>query len=120
MAEEIHNGFVAEKYPLVFKYGKPVVNLAFLFYESDDETELDFTGQTGITFKIWEEEENGKLLLSLSHGSGLSLSGNIITMNTNAAQMSPTDGRGKYYYELAYQIAGGYEILLMFGEARFI
>jgi hypothetical protein len=120
MASEIHNGYAAEKYALVFKYAKPVINLAFLFYESDDETELDFSEVTNATFKVWEEEENGRLLLTVSNGDGLTLSGNTITMNTSAGQMTPGDGRGKYYYELSYYTSGGYEYLLMFGEAKFI
>ena len=118
MASEIHNGYAAEKYSLAFKYGKPVIDLAFLFYESDDETEVDFTGNTGVTFKIWEDDENGKLLLTLSSGSGLTISGNVITMNTSSWQM--TIPKGKYYYEFSYYTAGGYEYLLMFGEAKIV
>jgi hypothetical protein len=118
MASEIHNGFVAENYQLKFKYGKPVLNLAFLFYESDNETEFDFTGYTGANFKIWEDDEDGRLLLNVVSGNGLTVSGNIITLNTSASQM--TIPKGKYYYEFSYLTPGGYEYLLMFGEAKFI
>jgi hypothetical protein len=118
MASEIHNGYAAEKYPLAFKYAKPVIDLVFLFYESDDTTELDFTDNTGSTFKIWEDDENGKLLLTVLKGNGLTISGNTITMNTSAGQM--TIPRGRYYYEFSYYTAGGYEYLLMFGEAKIV
>lgn len=118
MATEQHRMYAAEAYPLEFISGKPVVNLAFLFYEQDGETEMTFTDQIACTFKIWEDNDGGKLLLSMYEGSGITSSGNIKTINASASQMNIDPG--KYYYEFSYYTTGGYEIVLMFTEAKFI
>lgn len=121
MASEQHKGFCAQEYPLQFMAGKPVINLAFLFFDVDtdgNEVDKDFSAQTGSSFKIWEDNEDGKLLLSLSEGSGIVTSGNVKTMNTSSNQMDLL--RGKYYYEHSYYNSGGYENVLMFGEVKFI
>lgn len=121
MATEQHKGYPAEKYPLEFMTGKAIVNLAFLFYDVDIngvETAKDFTGQTDCTFKIWEDCEDGRLLLSVSElTGGITTAGNIKTLNTSDSQMQIE--RGKYYYEFAYYI-GGYEITLMFTEVKMV
>jgi len=118
MASDKHKAYAGEAFPLEFLNNKPVVNLAFLFYEQDDETEIDFSDQIDCTFKIWEDDEDGNLLLSISEGNGITSSGNLKVINTSAGQMNL--GTGKYYYEFSYYVTGGYEIPLMFTEAKFI
>jgi hypothetical protein len=112
MASESHNTFIAEEYSLVFYTGKPLVSFSL------DCSNATFSGQVGYTFKIWEDGENGRLLLSLVQGTGLVLSGTNVLISTSSGQMNiPV---GKYYYELSYLISGGYEVLVKFGQAKFI
>lgn len=118
MANEKHRGFPGLMYPLEFISGKPLVNLTFLFYEQDGETEVNFEDQTGCTFKVWEDNDGGKLLLSLSESSGINSADNIKVLNASASQMNIE--RGKYYYEFSYYTTGGYEIVLMFSEVKFL
>jgi hypothetical protein len=115
---DIHNEFIANKKDLVFYAGKPVLNKRHAYYDINDDP-WDFSLATGYTFKVWEEREGGLQLIDWSDTTGnLSNYTNEIILNAPAGD---TDiERGKYYYEQAYTISGGYEILLNYGEAKFI
>lgn len=109
---DIHNEFIGVQYNLVFYAGKPVLNLVHEFFDCDNVA-WDFTGTTAATFKVWEERDGGLLLISWNLG----VSGNKVILNASA---SDTDILiGKYYYEME-SITGGYPVLLMYGEAKFI
>lgn len=114
---DIHNEFIAYKKELVFYAGKPVLNKVHAFYDVDG-TPWSFTDATGYTFKIWEEREGGRLMITWSDPTNLSNSANDIVLNAPAADTAIE--RGKYYYEIAYLVAGGYEVLIAYGKAEFI
>lgn len=115
---DIYNEFIANKKDLVFYAGKAILNKVHAFYDIDG-TDWNFSAATGFTFKIWEEREGGRLMIDWSGTTGnLAVSGNELTLN---APSSDTDiERGKYYYEIEYLTAGGYSVLIAFGEAKFI
>lgn len=116
-AVDITNEYIANKKDLSFYAGKAILNRVHAFYDVDASA-WDFSSATGYTFKIWEEREGGLLMISWTSPTNLAGSGNEITLNAPAAD---TDiERGKYYYEIEYLIAGGYTVLIAFGEAKFI
>ena len=113
---DIHNEFIAQEKDLVFYAGKAILNKRHAFYHVDGNA-WDFTDATGFTFKIWEEREGGLLMIDWDDAN-LSNSGNEIILN---AQGSDTNiERGKYYYEIEYLVAGGYSVLIAYGQAKFI
>ena len=116
---DIHNEFIAQKKDLVFYAGKAILNRVHTFYDIDNNA-WDFSDATGFTFKIWQERNrtDGLLMISWSSPANLANSGNDLILNSNATD---TDiQRGKYDYEIEYQVAGGYSVLIAYGMARFI
>jgi hypothetical protein len=118
---DIHNEFIACKYDLVFYAGKPVLNRRHAYYDINGDA-WDFSLAIGYTFTVWEEREGGLEVISWTDTAGnLALSGshpNEIILNAQATDTAIE--RGKYYYEAEYIVAGGYPILLNYGEAKFI
>lgn len=116
---DIHNEFIAQKKDLVFYAGKPVLNRRHAFFDVNNDP-WSFALATNHTFKVWEEREGGLQLIDWDD-TNLTVSGsdpNEILINAPATD---TDiERGKYYYEQAYLISGGYEVLTAYGEAKFI
>jgi hypothetical protein len=115
---DIHNEFIAQEKDLVFYTGKPIINRVHRFYDINGD-DWNFSAATAFTFKIWEEREGGLLMIDWSDTTGnLANTGNEITLN---APSTDTDiERGKYYYEMEYVIAGGYTILIAYGQAEFL
>ena len=114
---DIHNEFIAYNKDLVFYAGKPVLNRVHTFYDVD-RNPWSFADALSYTFKIWEEREGGLLLVNWSSPNNLSNNSNNIVLNAPA---DDTDiERGKYYYEIEYIVAGGYPVLIAYGEAKFI
>lgn len=111
------NEFIANEKDLVFYAGKPIINRQHVF---TDQCGNDYSLTTALsfTFKIWQERDGGLQVISWSSPQNLSASGNILILNAPAEDT--TIYRGKYYYEISYLIAGGYEILIAYGEANFI
>jgi hypothetical protein len=114
---DIHNIFIADQKTLVFYAGKPIINRQMDFYDINGD-DWDFSDATGVTMKVWEEREGGIQLIDWVDPDNLSISGKSIFLNAPATDTSI--GLGKYYYEIAYQIAGGYEVLAAYGMAKFI
>lgn len=114
---DIHNEFIGALYNLVFYAGKPVLNRVHEFTDCED-TPWDFSAALGFSFNIWEEREGGLQVIAWSSPNNLASSGSVIILNAPASDTSIE--RGKYYYEMEYTVAGGYPILLMYGEAKFI
>jgi hypothetical protein len=114
---DIHNEFIAFKKDLVFYAGKPVLNKVHAFYDVE-RTPWDFTDAIDLYFTIWEEREGGLRMIQWVTNTNLTVSGNEIVLNASASDTSIE--RGKYYYEIAYTIAGGYEVLIAYGKAEFI
>jgi hypothetical protein len=114
---DIHNTFIADQKTLVFYAGKPIINRQMDFYDINGD-DWDFTEAVTHFLKVWEEREDGLLLIDWSSPDNLSHSGKTVYLN---APGSDTDlGIGKYYYEIGYLIAGGYEVLTGYGLAKFI
>lgn len=117
---EIHNEFIAQEKKLVFYAGKAVLNKRHAFFDIDGDA-WNFTTATGYTFKIWEEREGGLLMISWTSPTNLTLStSDTNEIILNAPVTDTTIERGKYYYEIEYIIAGGYSILIGYGQAEFI
>lgn len=114
---DIHNEFIAFKKDLVFYAGKPVLNKVHAFYDVDRNV-WDFSDAIDLYFTIWEEREGGLRMIQWVTNTNLTVSGNEIILNAPAADTSIE--RGKYYYEIEYTIAGGYSVLIAYGEAKFI
>lgn len=113
---DIHNEFIAQKKDLVFYAGKAILNRVHSFFD-EDGNDWDFSAATGATFKIWQEREGGEQMIDWD-SINLSFFENDIILN---APTGDTDiERGKYYYEIEYLIAGGYSVLIAYGEAKFI
>lgn len=113
---DIHNEFIANKKDLVFYAGKPVLNKVHAFFDIDGNP-WDFSAATAFYFTIWQEREGGLQMIQWT-SVNLTVSGNEIVLNAPAIDTSID--RGKYYYEFEYQIAGGYSVLIAYGEAKFI
>lgn len=117
---DIYNEFIAEQKDLVFYQGKAILNKRHAFYDINNDP-WNFSLATGYTFKIWEEREGGGLMISWTSPTNLTLSAsdtNEILLNAPSTDTSIE--RGKYYYEIEYLIAGGYSILIAYGQANFI
>lgn len=114
---DIHNEFIANKKELLFYAGKPVLNKVHTFYDVNGAA-WDFSAATGFTFKIWEEREGGLLMIDWTSPTNLESNANNIVLNAPADDTAIE--RGKYYYEIAYTIAGGYEVLIAYGVAIFL
>lgn len=113
---DIHNEFIAQKKDLVFYAGKAILNRVHSFFDENDD-DWSFAAATGATFKIWEEREGGQQVIDWD-STNLSFFENDIILN---APTEDTDiERGKYYYEIEYLVAGGYSVLIAYGEAKFI
>jgi hypothetical protein len=112
---DTHNEFIAYKKDIVFYAGKPVLNKVHTFYDVNGEA-WDFSDATGYTFKVWEEREGGRLMITWTSPTNLTNNANNIVLNAT----DTSSERGKYYYEIAYLIAGGYEVLIGYGQAEFI
>jgi hypothetical protein len=79
----------------------------------------NFSSATGYTFNIWEEREDGYLMIDWTSPTNLTLSNtNEIILNAPASDTSIE--RGIYYYEIEYLIAGGYSVLIGYGKATFL
>lgn len=121
------NTFIAVEKHLVHYVGKPVVDQEFSFYSVDDDgnqTEFDFTGYTGLRFRIYDKRgRNQKLIYEwtdLIYTDGhLSLSGNVITWNAQEPEMS-IFAFGKYYHELYFLDQNDNKIVLIYGDSKFI
>lgn len=114
---DIHNEFIAYKKDLVFYAGKPVLNKVHAFFDVDRNA-WDFSDAIDLFFTIWEEREGGLRMIQWVTDVNLTVSGNEILLNAPAEDTSI--GRGKYYYEIEYTIAGGYSVLIAYGKAEFI
>lgn len=115
---DIHNEFLAQKKELVFYTGKAILNREHTWYDLNDEL-WDFSDATGFSFKIWQERDGEDGLLKIDWGgSNLTPTGNGFFLNSNSSDTNII--RGKYYYEIEYQVAGGYSVLIGYGLARFI
>jgi len=111
---DIHNEFIANKKDLVFYAGKAVLNKVHAFYDVCDSP-WNFNDAIGFTFTIWEEREGGLLMISWTSPENLAVNGNEVTLNAPAIDTAIE--RGKYYYEIEYLVAGGYTVLIAYGEA---
>jgi hypothetical protein len=111
---DIHNEFIAQKKDLVFYAGKAISNKVHAFFDVDGN-DWDFSAAIGFSFKVWEEREGGLLVIDFANVSN--------TANDVILNATPTETdieRGKYYYEIEYIVAGGYPVLIAYGEAKFI
>lgn len=114
---DIYNEYIANKKDLSFYAGKAILNRRHVFNDINGDA-WDFSAATGFTWKIWEEREGGLLMISWTSPTNLTSSGNEVILNAPAED---TDiERGRYYYEIEYLVAGGYSVLIAFGEAKFI
>ena len=116
---DIHNEFIAQEKALVFYKGKAILDKRHAFYDINNDP-WNFSEAIGYTFKIWEEREEGRLMIDWD-SDNLTLSASITNEILLNAPASDTNiERGKYYYEIEYLVTGGYSILLAYGQANFI
>lgn len=117
---DIHNEFIAQEKDLVFYSGKAILNKRHAFYDINGDP-WDFSDAVGFTFKIWEEREGGRQMITWTSPTNIEAStSNVNEFILNAPSTDTAIERGKYYYEIEEIIAGGYTILLAYGEANFL
>jgi len=116
---DIHNEFIANKKDLVFYAGKAILNKVHAFFDINGDP-WDFSAAIGFTFTIWQEREGGLEMIAWTSPGNLpqTTSTNEITLNAPASDTAIE--LGKYYYEMEYLVAGGYSVLIAYGEAKFI
>ena len=115
---DIHNEFIANRKDLVFYAGKAILNKVHAFFDINGSA-WDFSSAIGFTFTIWQEREGGLQMIAWTSPTNLpsTTSTNEITLNAPATD---TDIElGKYYYEIEYLVAGGYSVLIAYGQAEF-
>jgi hypothetical protein len=115
---DIHNEFIAQEKALTFYSGKAILNKRHAFYDICGEP-WDFSAAVGFSFQIWEEREGGIKVIDWASDDNITYtSPNEIILNSNADETSIE--RGKYYYEISYILAGGYSVLIAYGDATFL
>ncbi|HZI25020.1 MAG TPA: hypothetical protein VFD46_08085, partial [Chryseolinea sp.] len=80
METEFNRNFIAVQKCIEFLSYKPVVNVGYVFTDIDG-VPYDFTGWNILQFKIWEDSQDGKLLLTMTNAANLTLAASTITMN---------------------------------------
>ena len=113
---DLYNEFFAIEKPIVFYSGKAVIDRVHAFFDINGD-DWSFASATGYSFKIFQER-NGRRLILWEDPVNLTQNSNDIILNA-PIQDTALD-IGNYYYEIAYYDAGAYEILLAYGEAKFI
>lgn len=114
---DIHNEFIAEEKNLVFYKGKPIINRVHDVKDREGNP-WDLSVAVGMFFNIFEEREGGLQVISWTDPDNLAWSGYQFTLNAPASDSDIE--LGKYYYEVGYLIDGGYDVLIGYGEAKFI
>lgn len=112
-----HNLFPGVEWPLVYYNGKAVYSQQFEFFFEDGETDYPFTDFSTARIDVYTKRE-GRLLKSFD-STYLTRSGNDIYFNASASSME-FDDLGKYYYEMYYVQAGGYDVVLLYGDFKVI
>lgn len=112
-----HNLFPGIEWPLVYYNGKSVYAQVFQFFAEDGTTDYSFDDFSTIKLDVYTKRD-GRLLKTFD-STYLSRSGNDVTFNAGASAME-FDDLGKYYYEMYYVQAGGYEVTLLYGEFKVI
>lgn len=105
-----NNLFLATSEPLTIYNGQPIINFGFqFFYDDCDGGEIDFDYPSYVSSFIRVFNERlGREMKDIP----LTLNGVTLVMDTTDTDF---DDNGKYYYEVGYVQAGGYEIVLRFG-----
>jgi hypothetical protein len=116
---DINNEFIAQEKHLYFYKGKSVLNKRHAFFDINNDP-WNFSLAVGYTFKIWEEREDGRLMIDWDDDNLTLSTSNTNEILLNAPASDTNIERGKYYYEIEYLIDGGYSILIGYGCAEFI
>lgn len=116
---DINNEFIAQEKHLYFYKGKSVLNKRHAFFDVNNDA-WNFSLATGFTFKIWEEREDGRLVIDWDDDNLTLSTSNTNEILLNAPASDTNIERGKYYYEIEYLIDGGYSVLIGYGCAEFI
>ena len=116
---DIHNEFIAQEKDLVFYASKAILNKRHAFYDINEDP-WNFSAAIGFTFKIWEEREGGLLMIDWDDTNLTLSTSDTNEILLNAPSTDTSIERGKYYYEIEYLVAGGYSVLLAYGQAEFI
>ncbi len=106
--------FIATENPIEIYNGQAVIDEPFEIL-NEDGTAFGFTGESGLFLTFYNEREGG-VVKEFTNSTGLARSSNNIIWNANPNDMV-FDDRGKYYYELGFIKAGGYEQVLSYGNA---
>jgi hypothetical protein len=92
--------------------GQAILDYAIEFFTQDDcndEEDFTFPSYNSSYFRIFNERL-GREIKEIA----LAQSGGSLVINASALDMT-FDDNGKYFYEIGYVQAGGYEIVLSFG-----
>jgi hypothetical protein len=115
MPVTIHHEFIGVEKNLIFYSGKTIINRVHSFFTYNGDLFI-FNPSNSAYINIYDERDNdGYLIKELQLNVS---SSNEIFLNVQGSDIDlPV---GKYYYEFVYIDNGGYEIILAFGEAKFI
>lgn len=80
----------------------------------EDEEDFTFPAYASSYFRVFNERLGTRI-----KNIALSRSGSSLVMNVSVLD-NTYDQNGKYYYEIGYVQAGGYEIALMYGPLKVV
>lgn len=96
-----------------------IVGATFTITDSDGNA-VDFTGQTALTFTVYEERD-GTAIKELTDGAGVSVSSNVITLAVDySVDFSALSIAKSYYYELAWENASAQPQTISYGNISVI
>lgn len=115
MSTETTQAYWGEENILQVFNGQAIIDLVFaFFYDDEDETLFDFPNFANTYLNIYEDSDMARTIKTFSGTTGLTRSSNCLVLNASESDMTFED-KGKYYYELGYVRAGGYEQVLRYG-----
>jgi hypothetical protein len=111
--------YIGDNEDLSMYMGDDIIGFTFTVTNSDDSA-YDFTGYTDVYLKIYDHR-GGALKATIANGAtGVAISSNVITWNSDYSADIALTEVGLYYYELTYEDATSRPITVCFGDLKLI
>ena len=113
------NVYIGANKPLALYMNDDIIGFTFTVLNNDG-TDYDFSGSTDVNLKIYTTR-GGRLISTISQGAtGVAISGNVITWNSDYSADIDIKETGTYYYELTYNDSSSRPITVAFGSINVI